>query len=480
MSLLTWLKFLRGDSRAIREIANCPQAVWLGLLFVLSAGIPREYDGEDLLREPYYLLVPLVASLATSFALYWVARILAGYVPAANGTSPAGYRGFLACYWMTAPMAWIYALPVERWNAESGAAFFNMWLLLIVATWRVVLMIQVVRTLFGVSTRLAVCAVLTFAFSVFAMLTWNIKMPVFYVMGGVRMSPTESNLFGALLLSRLASLVGLPVVLSWFGWALVSRMKGSRESSEDLISEACEPGASPNTPATGQRHVDADFSVPRVSWTLWAGAAALYLVGVPMLAAAQPEQQLRTRVEDLFRAGDLQAAVAVMSQHPQSDFPPHWQPPPRPAFGETKPATWKIYKVAVDEQAPQWVLDATRERLVSSLGESEWGARRYLHELGDPEEVIQFLSFTEETDDNDRIFEWVPYAVGPYIDSLEHENERSRKTPEEIITRLDKYRPRHRSEDKPVEDSQSSVEQAQLSNEVKSGSDDTRKEREPD
>lgn len=480
MSVLTWLKFLRGDSRAIREIADCPQAVWLGLVFVLSAGIPREYDGEDLLREPYYLLVPLVASLATSFALYWVTRVLAGWVPAADGTSSVGYRGFLACYWITAPMAWIYALPVERWSPESGAAFFNMWLLLIVAAWRVLLMIQVVRTLFGASPPQAACAVLTFSFSVFALLTWNMKMPVLYLMGGVRMSATESNLLGALLLSRLASLVALPCIWSWFGWVLVSRMKGPRRPSEQIIGEVWEPEASPATPATSQRVADADNSVPRVSLTLWAGAVALYLVGAPMLIASQPEQQLRTRVEDLFRAGDLQAAVALMSQHSQSDFPPHWQPPPRPAFGETKPATWKIYKVAVDEQSPQWVLDATRDRLVSSLGESEWGAQRYLHELGDPEEVLQFLTFTEGANEEDRIFEWVPYAVGPYIDSLEHENERSRKTPEEIITRLDKYRPRYRSEDKPVEDSQSSAEQAQLSNEVKSGSDNTRKEREPD
>lgn len=458
MSLLTWLKFLRGDSRAIREIANCPQAVWLGLLFVLSAGIPREYDGEDLLREPYYLLVPLVASLATSFALYWVARILAGYLPAANGTSPTGYRGFLACYWMTAPMAWIYALPVERWNPESGAAFFNMWLLLIVATWRVVLMIQVVKTLFGVSTRLAVCAVITFSFTVFALLTWNIRMPIFYVMGGVRLSPAESNLFGVLLLSRLASIVGLPIVWSWFGWALTSRMKGSHELSGDLIHEAWGPEVSIPAPAIDPPAGDVNRSVPRVSLPLWAGAVALYFVGVPMLAAAQPEQQLRTQVEDLFRAGDIKSAVLLMSRHQQSDFPPHWEPPPRLAFGKARPATWRVFKTALDEGAPEWVVDVTRNRLVRSLGHSEWSVYEYLDRLDGVDEAIDFLKFTETLGEKDLPVLDVVYGAQRYVGSLEHRNEQSESVPEETIAWINEFIARHKRNREPAEQSNEQLE----------------------
>jgi len=35
----------------------------------LLPAFAREYDGEDLLHEPWHLLLPLVASLATSFIL---------------------------------------------------------------------------------------------------------------------------------------------------------------------------------------------------------------------------------------------------------------------------------------------------------------------------------------------------------------------------------------------------------------------------
>ncbi len=70
MNLSTILRFLSGRRDAIERIAACPRAVFVGLLFVLSAGLAREYDAEDLLAEPHHVFVPLAASLATSFGLY--------------------------------------------------------------------------------------------------------------------------------------------------------------------------------------------------------------------------------------------------------------------------------------------------------------------------------------------------------------------------------------------------------------------------
>lgn len=69
MRLVTWLNYLLGRTRAILEIARCEAALWIGLLFALSAGFAREYDGEDLWHEPWHLAVPLVASLSRILAL---------------------------------------------------------------------------------------------------------------------------------------------------------------------------------------------------------------------------------------------------------------------------------------------------------------------------------------------------------------------------------------------------------------------------
>lgn len=57
MSISTVLRFLLGYQKAIVEVAYCPNALLVGGLFVLSAGFAREYDGEDLLSEPWYSTV---------------------------------------------------------------------------------------------------------------------------------------------------------------------------------------------------------------------------------------------------------------------------------------------------------------------------------------------------------------------------------------------------------------------------------------
>src|SRR5690349_21302235 len=68
----TLLAYLVGSRKAVLQVANSRTALWLGLLFVLSAGFAREYDGEDLWHEPWHLMLPLVASLGTSFVLYLI------------------------------------------------------------------------------------------------------------------------------------------------------------------------------------------------------------------------------------------------------------------------------------------------------------------------------------------------------------------------------------------------------------------------
>jgi hypothetical protein len=58
MGSRTLLYFLIGSRTAIRQVAASEQALWLGLVFVLSAGLAREYDGQDLVHEPWHLLIP--------------------------------------------------------------------------------------------------------------------------------------------------------------------------------------------------------------------------------------------------------------------------------------------------------------------------------------------------------------------------------------------------------------------------------------
>jgi hypothetical protein len=72
MGIGTLLGYLISNRTAILALASHSRAWMVGLVFVLSAGFAREYDGEDLLHEPWHLLLPLAASLAASFFLYCI------------------------------------------------------------------------------------------------------------------------------------------------------------------------------------------------------------------------------------------------------------------------------------------------------------------------------------------------------------------------------------------------------------------------
>jgi hypothetical protein len=54
--------------------------------------LPPEYDGEDLLHEPWYLLVPLAASLAAWFGLFFLVWIFT------SKESPAFSQSFFKGY----------------------------------------------------------------------------------------------------------------------------------------------------------------------------------------------------------------------------------------------------------------------------------------------------------------------------------------------------------------------------------------------
>jgi hypothetical protein len=345
MTLATLAKYLfLLDRQAIRDIAGCRQAVWLGLLFVLSAGFAREYDGEDLLAEPWHLLIPLAASLATSLLLFvfvWsTARGWDRELPFEES-----YRSFLGLYWMTAPLAWLYAIPVERFLSPAQAVEANLWLLAIVAAWRVVLMIQVVSTLLRISVVRAMFPVLLFADSLVVVILFLTPLPVFSFMGGIRLSESEQLIQGT------AFLVGTLGILSWPIWligttVMATKPAPSEESSTDTNPAAREP----------------------VSQTLWGLGILSLAIWILILPLTQPEQQRRRQVETLLRNGRIEGTLEFMSAHERQDFPPHWDPPPRIGYGETEPDLVDVMETLIAIEVKPWVSNLYWEKFQHLLG----------------------------------------------------------------------------------------------------------------
>jgi len=330
VTLLTLIQYLFGGREAILRVARSPQALGLGLVFVLAAGFAREYDGEDLLHEPWHVLIPLAASLASSALLYLLVCGVAVRRGAAEPPALRGYLDFLGLYWMTAPLALLYAIPFERLLSAPDSVRANLYLLGLVAAWRVLLMIRVVSVIYNASFLAALFVVMLFADTLAGLILVATPLPMVSMMGGIRMSESESALYQIVWNLRVLT------VITWPVWAIGAATVAARRQPEWRY-----------VPATGEsRHVASH---------LWALGAAALLAWVFVLPLTQPEQQLRRSVERDLRAGRIAEGLATMSAHQRADFPPHWDPPPRIAYREPKPDILLLQEELEASSVAPWV-----------------------------------------------------------------------------------------------------------------------------
>jgi hypothetical protein len=332
MTIFTLAKFLIGNRQAILDIAASKHAIWLGLLFVLSTGFAREYDGEDLLHEPWQLLIPLAASSATSVLLYCVLWIvLRGWSTFPNEWRT--FQSFVALYWMTAPLAWIYAIPVERFLSPAEATAVNLLLLAVVAVWRVLLIIQVIAVIFRAPSLQVAFPVLLFANTVLIALTILVPVPIFAIMGGIRLSESEELMMGVTLVALLIS----QYTWIFFGFCTLGSV---------FLFDPRE-----RVPSFGSM---VNLPVRRPAWLLAAGSLLIWLFVLPW---TQPEQQHRRHVDELMKSGKATAALTYMSQLQMRDFPPHWDPPPRLGYPGQRPSTDALIDAFTSGEWSPWVTE---------------------------------------------------------------------------------------------------------------------------
>jgi hypothetical protein len=340
----TLLRYLIGRREAILAVAGSRGALWLGAVFVLSAALAREYDGESLLHEPWHLLIPFGASLVTSFGLY----ALVSAVARLRGTPDVDfwnrYRPFLTLYWMTAPLAWLYAIPVERFLSPGDATAANLWLLGLVSAWRVLLMIRVVAVVFRTGSVAATMTVLLFADAVVLVVLFLTPWPVIQFMGGVRLTESEQVVLGTKLVIGLAGFLTLPIWLIGTGETTWRARRAGK---------AAAPAVLPRS------------DVAASAWVIGIASLAVWAIVLPV---TQPEQQRRWRAEQELRSGRISEALAYMSAHERGDFPPHWDPPPRIGVGDERPPLLDVLETIAVTDVPGWVRGAYLDKLRRWLG----------------------------------------------------------------------------------------------------------------
>jgi hypothetical protein len=372
MQVRTLLRYLIGQRQAILEIASDRRSLLLGFLFVLSAGFAREYDGADLLREPWRLLLPLGVSLAGSLALF---ALTFGVAKAKKMSAPPvldSYRVFLGLFWMTAPLAWLYAIPYERFLGAVEATSANLWTLGLVSVWRVALMSRVVSVLMGYRLGTAMLLVVALADTEALLALVISPVPIIEVMGGIQGSESQ------MLRKFLALWLGTYGACSLPAWFIAAGISVRRSH----------PAWHGPPPASTQ-------SLPW-SWPLATLVAISLAIWFVLLPFTQPEQRLRHKVEHALTQGRISDGLAEMSAHSPNDFPPHWDPPPSLPFRHPQPPLLDVMQVIVDEPPAPWVRSIFIKKFKNYLG--SWdayhqmdGVARVLTRLPEKEQILEEL-----------------------------------------------------------------------------------------
>lgn len=323
------LGVLVGRGESIRIAAQDRATIWVGAVIVAAAGLAREYDGEYLVREPWHLLIPFAASLLLSLTLF---SAVDGGIP---NVQPfwRRYRAFLGVFWMTAPMALLYAIPYERFLAPADAVSTNLWTLGLVSVWRGLVTTHAVSIFTGrsftASFFLAACVADLFAAAALAV----VPLPTIQFMGGIRLTDAERTIQSVGFFARIMTFIGVPVLLIIVGFI------GAIEKRRMMKSLTLPPSPHRGLPV-------GPIAV----------AVAMLIGMTSLLPFTQPEQRLRWDAERLLRNDELPQAIAEMSRHARSDYPPMWDPPPRIGWPEPeKPELLTMLDVVIDHGAAEWV-----------------------------------------------------------------------------------------------------------------------------
>ena len=282
ITMSTIIQFLCGSRAAILKLATRRDTFWLGLVLVISAGFVREYDRSDLLQNPWLVLRPLIASVGLSLVLFPLVEFVARRRGATGGGFWGRFRTFVSLLWMTAPLAWIFILPVERVMSADEATITNLWFLGVVNLWRVVLVARLLAVLYVPRADEMVITGTIFLVRVLVD-----TLSICYL-GGDRLVMMVGNnsgtLPGAFIVIRVLSLFAILGVVTWPVWFVATLAVAFWEGAE--WSWAARPMASPQPISRGVKLL----------------AAASLLIWVVLLPLTQPEHQRRFAQEQIRRS----------------------------------------------------------------------------------------------------------------------------------------------------------------------------------
>lgn len=338
------LLYLFGNRGAIERIAATRHAWIIGAILVLTAGIARNYDHLNLLREPEWFIGPFAASLVSvGFIFLWMSGPLKLHMV---GSYWKQLGTFLVLAWLTAPCAWIYGIPVESMTDIVTATKWNIAFLGIVAFWRVAIIVRAVSVLTDVSWLRALPLVLAPAALEAMIGSVHQRLSLVGIMGGIRLPPhTELLVHAANFTNMVSFWLCIAMFIAAFFVKGIAQKPLFRPAS--IASRAMLPAA----------------IIMFIAW----GAIAIPL---------QPQISNKYRLQSLLRDDDFAGAIAYASGKTRQDFPCHHYLPPKPS----QRFPFELLN-QLPSDAPAWLRDEWVNGSIESLKMSEFHQRDQWREV---------------------------------------------------------------------------------------------------
>jgi hypothetical protein len=199
----------------------------LGLLATWLVGIGRWWDDPNASPLQKTGLGSVAYTLALALVLFLVAWPL--------GPRAWSYRHVLTFVTLTAPPAILYAIPVERLVSMPVATQLNLWFLLVVATWRVgLLLFYFLRHAALGWWRTLVSVLLPLSAIVVSLTLLNLSRGVIQIMGGLRDENADQLANDIVLtLGTLAFLAAGPLFVAYLVGVLIAWGSRGKERTTD-------------------------------------------------------------------------------------------------------------------------------------------------------------------------------------------------------------------------------------------------------
>ncbi len=333
----TIVQFLFGKREAIEKIASTNASLILGFLFIVSAGLARNYDHHILTEEPLWIGGPVGMTLFSSLFIYGFVKIIGGLNR--KKITSHNYLAFLRCFAMTAPLAWLYGIPVEQFTDALPATQFNFTILLIVSIWRLALTVRIATILFHFNNRRAFALIAIPASLEMFIATFLKSINIVGIMGGIRLSSADRFLLNATQTVTVGSIILLAIALG--------SLIGPKGDVKNW-----------NTPPIK----------PRISKPLW--ILAISVIAAWLVMAYRPQIQLANRAElrTLIQNDDYELAAYFLNNKTRSDFPTHQFIFRHATFAGSPPRALRV--LANHNRWPKWMKDELMEDISNWIEES--------------------------------------------------------------------------------------------------------------